>query len=133
MVKPSARVTTQPQTVLPRALRSAGARMESERVRTTTPVLTLPTGLPVTTAVVFPVSNQLSTLAWEFDQEAAVTAAAGGSWSEVLAWGHRRAAAQLRTVVAMLHQDPSVASVRVAQDWRDAAQGHLDAIRGGHR
>jgi hypothetical protein len=83
--------------------------------------------------VVLPVSNQLTMLAYEFDQEARLAEQAGGSWSAVIAWDHRRAAGQLRAVRAMLHHAPTVASVRMAQDWRDAAQAHLADIRGGRR
>lgn len=118
---------SQPQHPPARARSAAPARLGSIRPHDTF------AGLPASRLAVFPVSNTLSTLAWEFDQEARLVEGSGGSWAEVLAWGHRRAAAQLRTVVCVLHRHPGVATVRMAQDWAQAAQGLLEEVRGGGR
>lgn len=123
MVTAQARDTTQPGDTPTRATRPVGGLMGTRRPHDST------RSLPVSQVLVFPVSNQVSTLAWEFDQEAAAADAAGGSWSHLLAWSHRRAAGQLRAVLWLLHHDPTTATVRMAQDWRDAAQAQLADIR----
>lgn len=77
--------------------------------------------------VVVPVSNQLTELAYQFDQLGRDYQADGGSWSLALAGEMARAAAQLRLVRALVHADPET-WLQAALLWRTAARNLITTI-----
>lgn len=79
------------------------------------------------TQLVTPLASRLSTLAAEYDREAAACRRAGGAWSLVLSYEHERAARQLRAVRdGLLHPTPHL--IAQASQWAHAAHEHLEGI-----
>jgi len=84
----------------------------------------------VTTAQAVPLlSRKLHALATAYDDEAAAADHAGGSWSAVVAVGHRRASSQLRLIGDLVVASPTDAMFDLAFSYADAGVTILEQIR----